>query len=269
MRLGIQNKGIQRLLDAIVEFLPSPADLPPVSGLAPDGASETRRLEAEQPLAALAFKIASDKHMGKLVYLRIYSGAISQGDVVLNPALKSELRIGRLIRMHANRQESIEAAGPGEIIAVAGIAKIRTGDTLCAPASPIILESISFPAPVLSVSIRPEDNRESEKAFEAVHRLIEEDPTFVVTTDAETSETILSGMGDCISTYSLTGSPRVQRCSTDSLKSRQKWPTSEGQETQTHGGHTRVCFPSSRCRRVKASLVNEVAAHPKRIYSIS
>jgi elongation factor G len=193
---AFKNKGIQRLLDGIVEFLPSPADVPPVSGVTPDGAAESRRPEPDQPLAALAFKIVADRHMGKLVYLRLYSGTLKQGDALLNPAHRVEQRVGRLMRMHANRQEAIESAGPGEIVAAAGLAKTRTGDTLCAPAHPIVLETIEFPAPVMSVSVRPADNRESEKAFDALHRLVEEDPTFAVAMDPETSETVLSGMGE-------------------------------------------------------------------------
>ncbi len=232
---AFKNKGIQRLLDGIIEFLPSPLDIPPITGQTPDGAPESRRTALDQPLAALAFKIVVDRHIGKLVYLRVYSGAIRQGDTLLNPTTRTEQRIGRLMRMHANRQESIEFAGPGEIIAAAGLAKTRTGETLCSPQHPVILETISFPAPVISVSIKPTENRESEKAFDLLHRLVEEDPTFTVAMDPETSETILSGMGELhlevlidrlrreFNVSLQTGQPEVALRETISIPSEGQW----------------------------------------------
>jgi elongation factor G len=192
---ALKNKGIRPLLDGVVNFLPSPADLPPVVGIA-DGAPAERAMSDDAPFSALAFKITSDKHAGKLTYLRVYSGVIHTGDTIANTTRQDEQRVGRLMRMHANRSEAITEARTGDIVAAVGLGKTKTGDSLCDPQHPIILEAIEFPAPVMSISIKPQSRMDSEKTMEALHRLAEEDPTFFVKQDPETSETILSGMGE-------------------------------------------------------------------------
>jgi len=192
---AFKNKGIQRLLDGIVDYLPSPIDLPPIIH-AGDDDKATRVPSDDQPFSALAFKVVSDKHMGKLTYVRIYSGVVKSGAVVYNSSRDTEQRIGRLIRMHANRQEALQEARCGDIVAVVGLAKTRTGDTLCCKDDPIILETIEFPAPVISVSIQPDGRPDADRMGKALHSLADEDPTFVVGFDQETGETILSGMGE-------------------------------------------------------------------------
>ncbi|MEI6787429.1 MAG: elongation factor G [bacterium] len=192
---AFKNKGVQRLLDGIVEFLPSPDDIAPVIGQVGEG-EEHRKHSEDEPFSALAFKIMSDKHMGKLVYMRIYSGKITSGTTVYNSTQKKEQRIGRLLRMHANRQESLDIARCGDIVAVVGLQQTKTGDTLCCEDNPILLESIEFPAPVISISIKPESRSDDEKLSHALHALADEDPTFVVSFDDETKETIIAGMGE-------------------------------------------------------------------------
>jgi len=192
---AFKNKGVQRLLDGVVDFLPSPADIPPVIGRVGE-AEEHRNHSDDEPFSALAFKIMSDKHMGKLVYMRIYSGKIASGTTVYNSTQKKEQRIGRLLRMHANRQEAIDVARCGDIVAVVGLQQTKTGDTLCCQDDPILLESIEFPAPVISISIKPESRSDDEKLSHSLHALADEDPTFVVSFDDETKETIIAGMGE-------------------------------------------------------------------------
>jgi elongation factor G len=192
---AFKNKGIQHLLDGVVSFLPSPMDIPPVIGLVGEG-EERRHHSEDEPFAALAFKIAADKHMGKLTYLRIYSGKIAAGTVVHNSTQNREQRVGRILRMHANRQEAIDEARCGDIVATIGLQHTKTGDTLCSPEHPILLESIEFPAPVMSISLKPESRSDDEKMGRALHMLAEEDPTFIVGFDDETKETIVSGMGE-------------------------------------------------------------------------
>ena len=192
---AFKNKGVQRLLDGVVDFLPSPEDIAPVIGQVGEGEVHRKHSE-EEPFSALAFKIMSDKHMGKLVYMRVYSGKISSGTPVYNSTQKKEQRIGRLLRMHANRQESIDVARCGDIVAVVGLQQTKTGDTLCCEDHPILLESIEFPAPVISISIKPESRSDDEKLSHALHSLADEDPTFVVSFDDETKETIIAGMGE-------------------------------------------------------------------------
>jgi elongation factor G len=196
---AFKNKGIQRLLDGIVAFLPSPADLPPVKGVSSDDAqpaAPARAPKDDEKFSAIVFKIASDKHAGKLFYTRIYSGTLKSGATILNSTQNCRQRVGRLLRMHANRQEGIECAFAGDIVAVVGIGDARTGDTLCDENNPILLETIEFPAPVMSVSVKPESRLEGEKLSGALHRLSDEDPTFLVKLDQETKETIISGMGE-------------------------------------------------------------------------
>lgn len=192
---AFRNKGIQRLLDGIVLFLPSPSDIPPIIHSA-DDEIVTREHSVDEPFSALAFKIVADRHMGKLVFLRVYSGRVKSGSVVYNTNKQKDQRIGRIIRMHANRQESVDEARCGDIVAVVGLTDTRTGDTLCCRENPILLETIEFPAPVMSISIKPEDRGGRDKMGEALHHLSDEDPTFTVGYDQETGETIISGMGE-------------------------------------------------------------------------
>jgi elongation factor G len=195
---AFKNKGVQLLLDAIVAYLPSPADLPSITGFKPgdhDMAVE-RMPEDDQPFAALAFKIMSDPHVGKLTYFRVYSGHAAKGDTVLNTATGQRERIGRILRMHANAREDIEDIFTGDIVAGIGFKNTTTGDTLSDQGHPIQLESMEFPAPVISVAIEPKTKSDDEKLSDSLHRLSEEDPTFLVRTDEETGQTIISGMGE-------------------------------------------------------------------------
>ena len=192
---AFKNKGIQRLLDGIVKCLPSPEDIAPI--IHEVGEEKVLRAHSDdEPFAALAFKIIADKHMGKLTMIRVYSGVLQAGAMVFNSSRNKEQRIGRIIRMHANRHESREEARCGDIVGVVGLTEARTGDTLCSKENPIILESIEFPAPVMSISVKPQSRGDSEKMSSALHHLADEDPTFVVSFDEETAETILSGMGE-------------------------------------------------------------------------
>jgi len=195
---AFKNKGVQKLIDAVILYLPSPADLPAVKGNAPDNAEEIiqRQADAKEPFAALAFKVQSDPHMGRLVYLRIYSGVLETGTYVLNAAKNKKERIGRIVQMHANQRENIENAFAGDIVAVIGLAHTITADTLCDADSPVILEAIKFPVPVVSLSIAPKSRSDQDKLGKGLSRLMEEDPTFLVSSDEETKETILTGMGE-------------------------------------------------------------------------
>ena len=190
---AFKNKGIQRLLDGIVDFLPSPADKMPI--IHPEG-DEDRPPTESAPFSALVFKVVSDKHMGKLTFIRVYSGKIKAGSTVYNSTQDNEQRIGRIMRMHANRQESLDTASCGDIVGVVGLAKSKTGDTLCSKDDPIVLESIEFPAPVMSISIKPASHVDRDKLSAGLHALAEEDPTFTVSYDQETEELIISGMGE-------------------------------------------------------------------------
>jgi elongation factor G len=195
---AFKNKGVQLLLDAIVAYLPSPADLPAITGFKPgdhDLVME-RMPEDDQPFTALAFKIMSDPHVGKLTYFRVYSGHASKGESVLNTSTGQKERLGRLLRMHANAREDIDDVFTGDIVAGIGFKNTTTGDTLSSPAHPIQLESMEFPAPVISVAIEPKTKSDDEKLSDSLHRLSEEDPTFLVRTDEETGQTIISGMGE-------------------------------------------------------------------------
>ncbi len=191
-----KNKGIQRLLDAVVAYLPSPLDLPPIIGRCLEGHREERFPKDEGRLSALAFKVVADRHIGKLIYVRIYSGVLRSGTYVYNSTIGKRQRIGRILLMHANRQESIEALHTGEIGAVVGLSDTVTGDTITSEEDPIVLEAIEFPAPVLSTSVRLAKRAERDRLDDALARLSEEDPTFTVRTDPETSEVIISGMGE-------------------------------------------------------------------------
>ncbi|HVR79496.1 MAG TPA: elongation factor G [Acidimicrobiia bacterium] len=195
---AFKNKGVQLLLDAVVAYLPSPADLPPIKGFKP-GDTEVvieRKPEDSEPFAALAFKIMSDPHVGKLTYFRVYSGHAAKGETVMNTTTGRKERMGRILRMHANAREDIDDVFGGDIVAGIGFKNTTTGDTLSAPDHPIQLESMEFPAPVISVAIEPKTKTDDEKLSESLHRLSEEDPTFLVRTDEETGQTIISGMGE-------------------------------------------------------------------------
>ncbi len=192
-----RNKGVQPLLDAIVDYLPSPLDVPPVQGQDPrTGEPIVRRAADEEPLSALAFKVAIDRNVGQLVYLRIYSGRLKRGASVHNSTTQGSTRIGRLLRMHANRREHLQEAFAGDIVAAVGLDTTNTGDTLCDKESPILLESIQFPDPVISVAIEPQSKGEEDKLIGAIGALTGEDPTLRSHTDPESGQIIVSGMGE-------------------------------------------------------------------------
>jgi elongation factor G len=195
---AFKNKGVQLLLDAIVAYLPSPADLPPVKGFKPgdEEVAMKRELTDVEPFSALAFKIMSDTHVGKLTYFRVYSGHLSKGGTVLNTTTGKKERIGRILRMHANHREDVDDVFAGDIVAGIGLKDTTTGDTLAAEDAPIQLESMEFPAPVISVAIEPKTKSDEEKLSLSLQRLAEEDPTFLVRGDEETGQTIISGMGE-------------------------------------------------------------------------
>jgi elongation factor G len=186
------------MLDAVVAYLPSPLDIDAVEGHKPGNEEDLlrRKPSDEEPFAALAFKIASDPHLGKLTYVRVYSGVLEAGSQVLNSVKDRKERIGKIYRMHANKREEIPSVGAGDIVAVMGLKDTTTGETLCDPANPVVLESMSFPAPVIHVAIEPKTKSDQEKLSTAIQRLAEEDPTFQVRTDEETGQTIIAGMGE-------------------------------------------------------------------------
>ncbi|MFN2642381.1 MAG: elongation factor G [Actinomycetota bacterium] len=193
---AFKNKGVQPLLDAIVQYLPSPLDVPPLSGTTPSGSIEERAPADEAPFSALAFKIAADPYVGKVTYFRVYSGTLKAGSHVMNSTKDRKERVGRILQMHANHREDREAAFAGDIVAAVGLKHTTTGDTLCDPAQPIILESMTFPAPVISVAVEPKTKADQEKLSKALQTLAEEDPTFQIRYDEETAQTIISGMGE-------------------------------------------------------------------------
>jgi len=195
---AFKNKGVQPLLDAVVAYLPSPIDVPAITGHAVgDEEALVQRLpREEEPFSALAFKIMADQHLGKLTYLRVYSGRLETGTQVLNPTKGRKERIGKIYRMHANKREEIASIGSGHIVAVMGLKDTTTGETLCDPANPVVLESMNFPPPVIHVAIEPKSKGDQEKLGMAIQRLSEEDPTFQVRTDEETGQTIIAGMGE-------------------------------------------------------------------------
>jgi len=195
---ALKNKGVQPLLDAIVDYLPAPVDLPPLEGFDPKDESKIIKLgpQDDGPFAALAFKVATDPYVGTLTYFRVYSGTLQKGTYVLNSSTDEKERIGRILRMHADHREDIETVFAGGIAAVVGLKKTTTGDTLCTPDLPVVLEKIIFPEPVISVAIEPKTKQDQEKMGTALRRLSEEDPTFVVRSDLETGQTIISGMGE-------------------------------------------------------------------------
>ncbi|MBI3744055.1 MAG: elongation factor G [Chloroflexi bacterium] len=194
---ALKNKGIPLLLDGVLAYLPSPIDVPPVKGKHPKSDEMIeRKPEAKEPFCALAFKVVTDQFVGRLVWLRVYSGHISSGTMVLNSARDQRDRIGRLVRMHANHREDVTEASAGEIVAAVGLKTTLTGDTLCDQNSPVLLEAIKFPEPVISVAVEPSSRAEQDKMGDVLRKLSDEDPTFRVRQDAETGQTVISGMGE-------------------------------------------------------------------------
>ncbi|MDO9350337.1 MAG: elongation factor G, partial [Deltaproteobacteria bacterium] len=193
---SFKNKGVQPLLDAIIDYLPSPLDLPPVKGIDLRGEEKAFSANNGHPLSALAFKIMSDPYTGQLTFFRIYSGTLKSGDSVFNPTKGKRERIGRLLKMHANKREEIQEVSAGDIFAAVGLKYTTTGDTICTEKEPIILESITFPEPVISVALEPKTKGDVEKLGVSLHKLTLEDPSFKVKTDEETGQTIISGMGE-------------------------------------------------------------------------
>jgi len=193
---AFKNKGVQPLLDAIVAFLPSPLDVPPVKGIKPGGEEVTRKTADDAPFAALAFKVAADPHVGKLTYLRVYSGTLKAGSYVYNSSREKRERISRILQMHANHRADRAEIYAGELAAVVGLKNTGTGDTLCDQSKPVVLESMEFPEPVIMVAIEPRTKADEEKLGNSLQRLADEDPTFRVFNDEETGQTIIQGMGE-------------------------------------------------------------------------
>lgn len=195
---SLRNKGVQPVLDAVIDFLPSPADIPPVRGVDLDDPDKVIELPAEDdaPLSALVFKIVADPYVGRLAYFRVYSGTVTQGETVYNPVKNRRERIGRMVRMYADRRDDITEVYAGDIGAVLGLRDSITGDTLCDQKHPVVLENITFPEPVISVAVEPKTTADQDRMAEALRRLAEEDPTFKVHTDDTTAQTIISGMGE-------------------------------------------------------------------------
>jgi len=195
---AFKNKGVQNLLDAVVDYLPSPVEIPPVEGLAVDDPNRTieRRADDDEPFSSLVFKIMTDPYVGQLAFLRVYSGHLASGDTVYNVAKARSERIGRLVKMHADKREDIQEIYAGDICAAVGLRTVSTGDTICDDRAPVILESIVFPAPVIQLAIEPKTKADQEKLGVAIGKLIQEDPTLRVMTDPDTGQTILSGMGE-------------------------------------------------------------------------
>ena len=195
---AFKNKGVQPLLDAVVNYLPSPVDVPPMEGYDPENEEKTliRKADDEEPFAGLIFKIMTDPFVGQLAFLRVYSGSIQQGDTVYNPRRGRRERVSRLLQMHANKREEISGVYAGDIAAAVGLKNVSTGDTICAEDAPIVLEAMDFPAPVISVAIEPKTKADQEKLGNALGKLTQEDPTFKVHTDPDTGQTLISGMGE-------------------------------------------------------------------------
>ncbi len=194
---AFKNKGVQTLLDAVVDFLPSPLDIAAVRGINPKTDEEEERpADASAPFAGLVFKIMADKHLGQLSFVRIYSGTIKSGSYAYNSVKETKERVGRLMRMHANKREDVEEASAGEIVAIGGMKQVTTGDTVCDENKPVILEAMEFPAPVIRVAVEPKTRADQDKLGTALSRLAQEDPSFNVSTDQETGQTIIAGMGE-------------------------------------------------------------------------
>ena len=194
---AFKNKGVQPLIDGVVDYLPSPADIPPVTGSAPDGNDLLQRPAADDaPFSALAFKIMTDPYVGQLAFIRVYSGVITAGATIYNPRLRRKERIGRLLKMHANKREEIQQMSAGDIAAAVGLKSVATGDTVCDQHYPVVLESMEFPTPVITLAIEPRTKADQEKLGQGLAKLTSEDPTFQVRTDDETGQVVISGMGE-------------------------------------------------------------------------
>lgn len=195
---ALKNQGVQRVLDAVIDYLPSPLDIPPVEGEDPKDPEKKiiRNADDSEPFSGLAFKVATDPYVGKLVFFRVYSGTITSGSYIQNATTKKKERVGRIVRMHADKREEIDALYAGDIAAIVGLKETTTGDTLTDPDNPIILENITFPSPVISIAIEPKTKADQEKMGNALRALSEEDPTFRVKSDEETNQTVISGMGE-------------------------------------------------------------------------
>ena len=193
---AFKNKGVQPLLDAVIDYMPSPIDIKAVTGVTLKGEEVERPADDKAPFSALVFKIMADKHVGQLSFVRIYSGTLKSGSYVLNSTKDNKERVGRIMKMHANKREDVDEAYAGEIVAVAGLKQVTTGDTICVESDPVILEEMEFPTPVISLAIEPKTRQDQEKLGIAMGKLAQEDPSFRVTTDQETNQTIISGMGE-------------------------------------------------------------------------
>ncbi|NCZ78996.1 MAG: elongation factor G, partial [Burkholderiaceae bacterium] len=193
---AFKNKGVQAMLDAVVDFLPSPVDIPPVKGEKEDGSETSRKASDDEKFSALAFKIMTDPFVGQLIFFRVYSGVVNSGDTIYNPIKGKKERIGRLLQMHANQREEIKEVRAGDIAAAVGLKEATTGETLCDPDNILILERMVFPEPVISQAVEPKTKADQEKMGLALNRLAQEDPSFRVKTDEESGQTIISGMGE-------------------------------------------------------------------------
>ena len=195
---AFKNKGVQTMLDSVINFMPSPIDIPPISGVL-DDKDETqavRKASDDEPFSSLAFKIATDPHVGSLTFFRVYSGVLKSGDTVFNSITHKKERIGRILQMHSNSREDISEVRAGDIAAAVGLKQMTTGDTLCTPDSKITLERMDFPEPVISIAVEPKTKVDQEKMGLALGKLAQEDPSFKVATDEESNQTIISGMGE-------------------------------------------------------------------------
>jgi elongation factor G len=193
---AFKNKGVQAMLDAVVDYMPAPTDIPPVTGELENGKEGERRASDDEPFAGLAFKIMTDPYVGQLIFFRVYSGVVNSGDSIYNPIKDKKERIGRLLQMHANQREEIKEVRAGDIAAAVGLREATTGDTICDPDHPIVLERMVFPEPVISQAVEPKTKADQEKMGIALNRLAQEDPSFRVHTDEESGQTIISGMGE-------------------------------------------------------------------------
>ncbi len=193
---AFKNKGVQAMLDAVIDYMPAPTDIPPVTGELENGAAANRKASDDEPFAGLAFKIMTDPFVGQLIFFRVYSGTVNSGDTIYNPIKGRKERVGRLLQMHANQREEIKEVRAGDIAAAVGLKEATTGDTLCDPNKVITLERMEFPEPVIHVAVEPKTKADQEKMGIALHRLAQEDPSFRVHTDEDSGQTIISGMGE-------------------------------------------------------------------------
>jgi elongation factor G len=278
---ALRNKGVQLLLNGVIDYLPSPLDVPPINVIdASSGDKATREASDDAPFAALAFKVVADPFMGRLVYFRVYSGKVKEGAQVYNSSKGQKERIGRLLLMHANRREEIKEVDTGTIAATVGLKNTFTGDTLCEMVKPVLLENIRFPEPVISMAVEPNSKADQDKLGEALNKLSEEDPTFKIRTDQETGQTLISGMGELhlevlidrvLHEYNVGGTGRKPQVSykeaiTSSAEAEGKFV----RQTGGHGqyGHVVLTLEPGR-ERSGFSFVNKVkgGAIPKEYYN--